>query len=381
MIDRPTLTFRTLSVAAIAVLLVAPQAVVHPSFQMSFAATLALIAVYQGGLPWNSDHDTPLQTRVALWGAREVAGLILASLVAGLATTPYAAYHFHRLAPYGVLANLLAMPIVSVLVMPMGILGVVGMPFGIDAVFWRLMGQGIDWMDAVAVWVASLPGAVGRMSAFGTGPLLLGTAGLLLICLLRTPLRWSGAAMAAAAVAWALHTPQPDVLIAGDGQTAVFRGGDGRLAVLHAGRDTFAIKEWLSADADERAPKDASLSRGVTCDAIGCIGRLADGRLVSMVLNIAAFREDCRRATVVVSEREAPPACAATLIDRRAWQSQGAIALRWAGERFVQTVALPPGQERPWTHRVRAAPTHTGPVNDQQSRGALPQSDDLGADD
>ena len=381
MIDRPTLTFRTLSVAAIAVLLVAPQAVVHPSFQMSFAATLALIAVYQGGLPWNSDHDTPLQTRVALWGAREVVGLILASLVAGLATTPYAAYHFHRLAPYGVLANLLAMPIVSVLVMPMGILGVVGMPFGIDAVFWRLMGQGIDWMDAVAVWVASLPGAVGRMSAFGTGPLLLGTAGLLLICLLRTPLRWSGAAMAAAAVAWALHTPQPDVLIAGDGQTAVFRGGDGRLAVLHAGRDTFAIKEWLSADADERAPKDASLSRGVTCDAIGCIGRLADGRLVSMVLNIAAFREDCRRATVVVSEREAPPACAATLIDRRAWQSQGAIALRWAGERFVQTVALPPGQERPWTHRVRAAPTHTGPVNDQQSRGALPQSDDLGADD
>ena len=77
-------------------------------------------------------------------------GLLLASLVAGLATTLYAAYHFHRLAHYGVLANLLAMFVVSVAVMPMGILGVVAMPFGFDGVFWHLMGGGIDWM----VWVA-----------------------------------------------------------------------------------------------------------------------------------------------------------------------------------------------------------------------------------
>src|SRR5215467_1684998 len=127
MVDRPTLTFRTLAVAAIAVLVIAPQAVVHPSFQMSFAATLALIAAYQYGLPWTADANSSLGMRVALWGLREFAGLILASLVAGLATTPYAAFHFHRLAPYGVLANLLAMPVVSVAVMPMGILGVVTM--------------------------------------------------------------------------------------------------------------------------------------------------------------------------------------------------------------------------------------------------------------
>src|SRR6185503_15761378 len=112
-LDRSTLTFRTLAVAAIVVLLLAPQAIVHPGFQMSFAATLALIAAYQHGLPWRPDHDSQLGTRMALWGAHEVASLILASLVAGLATTPYAAYHFHRLAPYGVLANLLAMPVVS----------------------------------------------------------------------------------------------------------------------------------------------------------------------------------------------------------------------------------------------------------------------------
>ena len=102
MADRAALTLRTLAIAAIAVLLFAPQSVVHPSFQMSFAATLALIAAYERGLPWMAKADTSMSARVALWGGREIAALVLASLVAGLATTPYAAYHFHRIAPYGV---------------------------------------------------------------------------------------------------------------------------------------------------------------------------------------------------------------------------------------------------------------------------------------
>jgi competence protein ComEC len=124
--DRPTLTMRTLTVAALLVLVLAPEAVVHPSFQMSFAATLALIATYARGMPWTRPgHDTPLGTRAALWGLNEIASLFLASLVAGLATTPFAAYHFHRIAPYGVLANLLAMPVVSAWVMPIETIGII----------------------------------------------------------------------------------------------------------------------------------------------------------------------------------------------------------------------------------------------------------------
>jgi competence protein ComEC len=126
MLDRPTLTLRTVTIAVLLVLLFAPEAVVHPSFQMSFAATLALIATYRGGLRLpRAASDSSLGARAALWGGNEIASLIVASLVAGLATTPYAAYHFHRVAPYGVLANLLAMPVVSAWVMPMGLLGVV----------------------------------------------------------------------------------------------------------------------------------------------------------------------------------------------------------------------------------------------------------------
>jgi competence protein ComEC len=125
-LDRPVLTLRTVTIAALVVLLLSPEAVVHPSFLMSFAATLALIAAYAYGQPLaRAGADSPLATRAALWGVNEIVSLLLASLIAGLATTPFAAYHFHRLAPYGVIANLLAMPVVSAWVMPMGILGVI----------------------------------------------------------------------------------------------------------------------------------------------------------------------------------------------------------------------------------------------------------------
>ena len=116
------------------------------------------------------------------------------------------------------------MPVVSAWVMPMGILGVVAMPFGFDAECWRQMGYGIEWMDTVALWVASLPGAFGRVTSFGTGPLLLATAGLLVIGLLKTPLRWSGGLLVLIAVVWAARTPVPDVLVAGDGRSFAVRG-------------------------------------------------------------------------------------------------------------------------------------------------------------
>ncbi len=195
MVDRRAITFRTLAVAAMIVLAMAPEALVHPSFQMSFAATLGLVALIQIGMPrLFASPDNSAAARVALWGGREIMTLVLASLVAGLATTPYAAFHFHRVTPYGLLANLAAMPVVSALVMPAGLLGLAAMPFGFDGVFWWLMGVGIDWMIVVTQWVAALPGAVGRMAAFGIGPLIAASAGIILFGLLRTPLRWSGAA-------------------------------------------------------------------------------------------------------------------------------------------------------------------------------------------
>jgi hypothetical protein len=116
---------------------------------------------------------------------------------------------------------------------------VIAFPFRFDAFFWRQMGYGIEWMDSVALWVASLPGAFGRVTSFGTGPLLLATAGLLVIGLLKTPLRWSGAAFVVLALVLAARTPVPDVLVAADGRTFAVRGANGKLAFHRTGSDTF----------------------------------------------------------------------------------------------------------------------------------------------
>lgn len=391
LLDRPTLTMRTLTVAALLVLALAPEAVVHPSFQMSFAATLALIAGYEkGAIKVRAGADSSLSARAALWGVNEVVGLTVASLLAGFATTPYAAYHFHRIAPYGVLANLLAMPVVSAWVMPMGILGVVAIPFGFDAECWRQMGYGIEWMDAVALWVASLPGAFGRVTSFGAAPLLLATAGLLLLGLLKTPLRFSGALCLALATLWAARIPVPDVLIAGDGRTFAVRGADGRLAFHHSGGDSFAIREWLAADADGRDLHDRGLGQGIACDPVGCIGKLADGALVAFALAPDAYAEDCRRAVLVVATRGAPSDCAATVIGRDLWRERGALALRRSGSGFVIESTRPRDFDRPWApaSRRRAGADNVAPDPSADTkpaptppRDATPRPEDIEADE
>jgi competence protein ComEC len=268
---------------------------------MSVAATLGLVALVQIGMPRlfaSPDHSAT--AKVALWGGRELMTLMLASPVAGLATTPYAAFHFHRVTPYGVLANLAAMPVVSALVMPAGLLGLAAMPFGLDGVFWWLMGIGIDWMIVVTEWVAALPGAIGRMAAFGIGPLIAASIGIVLLGLLRTPLRWCGAVVLTLATAWALVVPQPDILISGDGHNVAVRGRDGQLHLMRSAKDAFLIKEWLAADADPRVPADASLAAGVSCDDSGCVAQLPDGAFVTLALQPKALFDDCERAARAV---------------------------------------------------------------------------------
>jgi competence protein ComEC len=373
LVDRRAITFRTLALAAMIVLMLAPEALVHPSFQMSFAATLGLVALVQIGMPrLFATPENSTAAKVALWGGRELVTLTFASLVAGLATTPYAAFHFHRITPYGVLANLAAMPVVSAVVMPAGMLGLAAMPFGFDGFFWWLMGVGIDWMIVVTEWVAALPGAVGRITAFGSGPLILSTLGIVLLGLLRTPLRWSGAVLLAVSVIWALIIPQPDILISGNGHQIGVRGRDGRLHLIKTAKDAFLVKEWLAADADDRSADDASLGEGVSCDAEGCVVPMADGRFVALSIQPQGLSDDCERAALIVTARPVQPACQAMVIELDRLRAQGAMALRVKGNGFVADAVRPRGTHRPWWPGAGDAETELAPAN-PRTNDATPQ--------
>ena len=325
MVDRRAITFRTLALAAIVVLVLAPEALVHPSFQMSFAATLGLVALVQIGMPrLFATPENSTAAKVALWGGRELMTLALASLVAGFATTPYAAFHFHRVTPYGLLANLAAMPVVSAVVMPAGMLGLVAMPFGFDGFFWWLMGV-------------------------GTGPLIVSSLGIVLLGLLRTPLRCTGAVLLLISVIWLFATPQPDMLISGDGHNVAVRGRDGRLHLMKTAKDAFLLKEWLAADADDRDATDASLGEGVSCDDEGCVAPMASGRLVALSLKPDGLADDCGRAALIVTANPAPAACGATAIELKRLRAQGAMALRWTRRGLVIDAVKPIGTNRPWS--------------------------------
>jgi competence protein ComEC len=190
-----------------------------------------------------------------------------------------------------------------------------------------------------------------------------------------------------AAVIWAACAPRPDVLIAGDGRGFAVRGEDGRLVIHHSG-DSFAVREWLAADADGRDVHDKSLGQGIACDASGCIGKLADGASVAYAFSPEAYEEDCARAVLVIASRGAPPAdCKAIVIDRALWRRRGALLLSRRDSEFTIESARSKNFDRPWS--PAPVPREALAVSSGESgqteiggraRDATPRQEDIEAD-
>jgi competence protein ComEC len=330
MLGRRAITVRNVAIAALFILVLAPESLLTASFQMSFAATLALVAGYEAlrrardGRPSLVDAGDPGVGGRA-WRAGR--GLLLTSLIAGLATTPFAIYHFHRAAPLSLLANLAAMPVVGALIMPAALLAVLLMPFGLEAIALVPMGWGIDWMVAVGTVAAASSQDWGGVPAPPPAALLLVVAGFLWLCLWGERWRLAGLLPMALAIPLVLAADRPDILIHPEGRSAAVRAADGRLRLVNARTDRFAAEYWLRADADPRDIDDPGLAEGVACDEAGCVAARGGG--VAIGAGVEALRDDCARAEVVVTRQPAPSWCTAPalVIDREALRLGGAHAL------------------------------------------------------
>lgn len=357
LIDRPALTLRTLAAAVVVTLVVSPEAVLNPGFQMSFAATLALISFYERWVPLVSSPPAAGASAIGAWASRAGRWLALGaatSLIAGLATAIYAAFHFHRFAPYGLVANVLSMPLIGFVIMPGALLGVLLLPFGFDFIGWTMMGYGIEGMVAVAKFVSAIDGAEGRIAAFGGSAVLLGTLALLLLAIPATWLRIAGLPLAVIAMILMWNGPRYDVMIGGDGDVVAIRAADGKLSVHTNKSNRFTVENWLAAAG--LAPERASdLRHAFACDANGCVGRLSDGALIAIPKTAAALLEDCGRAALVIYSREIPAACASPVIDRQTLATTGALALRRAQGGWIAAPSRAPNADRPWFARAKAA--------------------------
>lgn len=247
---RPSISLRNVAFSALVILALSPSAVIGPGFQMSFAATLALVAGYslwqaRGGAP---DPDVAGRFWPLSIARTFVAGVFVTSLIGGLSTALFSIQHFHRIAVWGLPANLLAMPIISLIVMPAGLAALILMPLGLDWVPLKIMGLGLDLVIIIAKWTASLGGDVvaGRMH----GWLFVGLSACLIVAgIMRSRLRLAGLAGALILLSvngLAPGVARPDLVIHEDGQLAGLVRGD-RISSTANRPTAFIFEQWQRA--------------------------------------------------------------------------------------------------------------------------------------
>lgn len=292
--DRRALTLRNVAVAAVIVLLTAPESLFEAGFQMSFAATIALVAAYES----LRERRVVAAREYSVWARalRWTGALLLTGVVAGLATAFFAAFHFNRTAPYSLIGNLLGMPIFTFWVMPMLTAATLLSPFGLDGPFWQAAAWGLGGVLRIGNWVATWPGASAPVRSGAPAALLIYSVGFVVLCAGRGATRAAGlAVMASSLIVW--HASPRPVLWVSD--TAVVAGVASRtlyasdLRRSEYGVDQFAQRRGLVQGAEARAFRNIA-----GCDSQGCIGWL-DGVKVATPVTRGAAVEDCADAELV----------------------------------------------------------------------------------
>jgi competence protein ComEC len=349
MVDRNPFSMRLVVWAAIVVLLLQPESLLGASFQMSFGAVVALIAVYETGVAKRPAGAGGLDWRLAMY----VGGLALTTIVASAATTPFSIYHFSRFPTYGIVTNLVAVPLTGIWIMPFGMLGILLMPFGLADFCFVLMGQGIEIIVTVAAFVAGLPGAALAVPRPPLAALLATVLGGLWLCFWRTAWRRLGLIGAAIGLCLMLVGRAPDVLIDARGQLVAVRLDDGRLAFSPWRRDRWITDGWLQSAGQDQPAGWPEVGRsgqdGLRCDAEGCVLR-RHGRAVALARRPEALETDCGRVDLVISypRLERCPN-GAPLIGPEALRTAGGLAL-WLEPSGVETLSVREVRgDRPWS--------------------------------
>lgn len=303
--DRPALALRNVALSAFLILMLYPESLFDAGFQMSFAAVTGLVAAYEIVRQRMARRGEPHPIlRVGLF----FGGIIASTLIASAAVAPFAAFHFHQSQQYSVLANLVAIPICNIIVMPCALAALVLMPFGMEWPALWLLGKGIEAMTWCAQTVGGLPGAVGHIPAMPTLAFGLMVCGGLWLALWQTRWRLLGIGFVLAGLVLAPTLPRPDVLIAKGGELVALRLADGRLSALPARQSKFELKRWLEHDGDGREVDAAQKGEGFTCDAVGCFARVKSVD-VGVPRHPSALVDDCARARVLVLSIPRPKGC------------------------------------------------------------------------
>ncbi|WP_116132578.1 ComEC/Rec2 family competence protein [Tropicimonas sp. IMCC34043] len=349
LLEKRAVSLRSVAIAALLLLLFRPEALLGAGFQMSFAATTALVAAFG----WLRDRREGLP-QPPRWLA-PVLAVVISSAVAGAATAPFSAAHFNRLADYGLLANLLSVPVMGAVVMPAAVATALLWPFGLAGIGLWVLQLGLDWILTVAARVAAIEGAVSHVPAPGPAVLPAIAAGFLVVILWQGRWRWLGVLGILAGLALWPMAERPAGLIADTGGLVGVLGPEGRALSKPRG-DSYAALAWLENDGDG-ADQEVAFARpgfsGEKGDLRASLGgvtlRVLGGRGVRTRLGAT-----CGPEIVVMSQPpDRRPDGPCVIFDPEALRKTGAVALFNGPEALrIVTVAERAGQ-RLWTSRQR----------------------------
>lgn len=345
---REPVTLRLVAAGALFCLLLWPESLVGPSFQLSFAAVTAIVAL----------HEHPrvraffMARDEARWAkiGRGLVSLLVTGLAVEAALMPIAAYHFHKAGLYGALANIIAIPLTTFVVMPVEAVALVLDSVGLGAPAWWVVRLALGALLWLAHAVADAPGSSAALPAMPDGAFALMIAGGLWIGLWRTRARWAGLVPVLAGAVWALVTPAPDLVVTGDGRHLAIRTENG-FALLRERAGDYVRDTLVEAGGAGELPAidDAA---GVRCSRDLCVAR-TNGWTVAATRSdyLVPWREmvaTCAAADVVVSERRVPKACTPKrlTLDRPALARTGGVAL-WFEDGRLRTSRRPDARH-PW---------------------------------
>ncbi|MBS0123031.1 ComEC/Rec2 family competence protein [Thetidibacter halocola] len=294
MLHRRALSLRAVAMAALIILVLQPEAMLGPGFQMSFAATTALVAVFE------QVSGLQRERRLPRWAA-PVISLLVSSAVAGFATAPVAMTHFNRMTHYGLIANLVSVPVMGMMVVPAAVVAALLSPLGLDWLALAVMGWGLDWILLVARTVAAWEGAVRPIPAPGPGVLPLMAMGGLILCLWRGRGRLAGMVPAALALALWVGAERPALLIADSGALVGLMTPEGR-ALSRPRGSGFIAEVWLENDGSRLDQAGAAGLWPGEAEGRVARGRLGSWEVIHLQGKIASrgFAE-CRADQIVVA--------------------------------------------------------------------------------
>lgn len=301
LIDRRGITLRSVAWASGIILVFDPSSLIEPGFQMSFSAVICLVSGYE----WLSKRREPARgwlTRV--W--RYIAGVMMTSVIAGAATAPFAIYHFQHVAAFGLIANMVAVPLAAFWVIPAGLIALVLYPVGWEFGPMLVMSHGIALILDVAEWVADIPGAALDVPSMPLWAMVSITLGGLWLCIWRTRMRLLGIVPILMGLTFGSASPhRPDMIIDGRGRVIALQSQDGTMSISTNRRARFNVEAWLRHGGMNSEPISWDFSgkatrTGFRCDIHGCRYKMHD-QTISISFDEARLVEDCYKSDIIVA--------------------------------------------------------------------------------